>query len=225
MNETIWCIAHACAISPEGCVTRQKNAVNGRPGVAAMRHPGALDYACKNCEQGRLVAAAMREEKKMGKDSGNAGAKKAPAKTRVCSDPRCEHLGRAQPIENFARSKQASDGIMKVCRSCWARRIAEGRERKNRGEAVDAPAAEARATGGSPVQVDATMEGAAVDKFEGRRIPEAAARPRYDRHPSLLIDFTGYEDLLEKIRGVAADEMRSPEMQVLYWIRQHNLAV
>jgi hypothetical protein len=40
----------------------------------------------------------------------------------------------------------------------------------------------------------------------------------------MLIDFSGNDELLEKIKAIAARELRTPEMQVLYWIRQHNLA-
>lgn len=127
--------------------------------------------------------------------------------TRICADPRCEHKGEPQPIENFPRNTKAAGGRLNFCRSCWARRISEGRRGKS-GQA--APAASR-----SPAQSDVP----AADAGATRRSPL-----RYESHPSLLIDFSGHEDLLARINQIAAEDLRTPEMQVLYWIRQHNLA-
>jgi hypothetical protein len=222
MNETIWCVAHRCAISPEGCVTRQKNAGNGRPGTAAVGHPGVGDFACRDCEQGRLVAAAMREEKRMAEGTrGKRDAAAPPAEEmKVCADPLCEHRGEPQPIGNFARRGRGPRGVMKICRSCWTRRIWEGR-RKAREEKQGRPREKGHPRGAAPTGGRPAADAPAA---AAPSRPEIGNRSPLERRNLMLIDFSGNDELLEKIKAIAARELRTPEMQVLYWIRQHNLA-
>jgi len=40
---------------------------------------------------------------------------------------------------------------------------------------------------------------------------------------SLVIDFSKFPDVLKKIRSVAYDEVRTPEGQVLYWLKEFSL--
>jgi len=62
---------------------------------------------------------------------------------------------------------------------------------------------------------------AAGKHIPGKRGVEASVAAT-DR-PLLLLDFGGNESLLETVRSLARSEFRSPEMQILYWLKS-NLA-
>jgi transposase-like protein len=74
---------------------------------------------------------------------------------------------------------------------------------------------------------------ATVTNWRARLMPRKAtaggALPMKTRSPEekskfLIVDFNDRPELLERIKKIAADEMRTPEMQVLYWIHSTRVA-
>jgi hypothetical protein len=225
--------------------------------------PGAFDFACRDCEQGRLVAAEVRvgAGKGDGLSQRRRGAEQSKAKTasreetetmeskRKCIDPACEMAGKWQPVKQF-RKIGKSNARSSVCNACLKRRMVEGKQkaaaereagsktaadrpdRTDRTDLANKPAPPApigreiyiddletqiQATAGTIADMLAGMASKIPFFPGGCGLGEVIVKGTPN---SLIIDFTDHHDLLEKIKQIAADELRTPEMQVLYWIRQ-----
>lgn len=111
--------------------------------------------------------------------------------------------------DNFGRSAKAADGFMKMCKECHAKRIAEGHQRvqKRRNRMVNSDSK--KTTSGSPPPK------AGIVPAEYKTAEKGATK----KPLCLTIDFSNHSGLLSVLQKIAAEEMRTPEMQVLYLIK------
>ena len=118
--------------------------------------------------------------------------------TQICKEPDCEFGGKPQPIENFGI--HASSGKrLRVCKKCMSRRMSEGQQRRHEKKRNERPTSN-------------------VQHRTSNKKPVADAT-------SLTIDFSNHPTVLEKIKRIASDELRTPGNQVLYWLKEFSIIV
>lgn len=120
----------------------------------------------------------------------------ATVKMRTCRNPECEHGPTPRPLYDAEKKKWNFYGYEKLCGDC--KQKAEKRRK-----------AERRAAGEG-----GRMKDASVHPLR----PAVAGKTVTGNPAGMVLDFTGREDLLERIEKIAADEFRSPADQVMYWI-------
>ncbi len=115
-----YCNKQSCILREAACVARQKNTEYRGPPSVGLVLPGRYDYRCKNCDQGMVIRAKIREMKMEKK-------KVSSKKFKVCNDPKCRHGSTPQPVANFSRHYRTDDGLLQYCKECMSRRISKKR--------------------------------------------------------------------------------------------------
>lgn len=115
----MFCEAYHCKMSELACIARQKNAVMTR-GDANRYRPGQCDPRCRDCEQGRAVAAKAAGETPQ-------SDVRASTATAVCADIDCHAKGAPQPIADFD-IHPPSGKRFRYCHQCLVRRRLAGRK-------------------------------------------------------------------------------------------------
>jgi len=117
-----------------------------------------------------------------------------PEPTKACTD--CGDRRGPLPLDKFPKHAKTKDGKGKICHDCLSERARARHERKRRiGKGSAAPKGGER--GGDP----------------------SPAKEIQGSPAQLSIDFKDYPDLLESIKAFASHELRTPENQILYWLR------
>jgi hypothetical protein len=231
--DRFYCETYHCNMAVAACIKRQKNArkyMECRGGWGAgTEKPGALDLVCRDCEQGRRI---MEEQAGV---RCQVSGDKSEGETRICADPDCEFAGEPQPIGRFQLHGRAKipGTRLPICRACMARRRVAGVNKKKKIQ-ESAP----------PVPADVIMWNGVDMSIFRQELPtwetpvdpspvlpdvtptEQPLAPEYpradwslDSDNYLILDFSGHENLLKKIRDIAVDQLRSPANQALYWLR------
>jgi hypothetical protein len=126
-----------------------------------------------------------------------------PEPTKACTD--CGDRRGSLPLDKFPKHAKTKDGRGKICHDCLSKRARARHERKRRIE--KGPAAQAEQSNGRKAK-------------GGERGGEPSPAKEIPGSPApLSIDFKDYPDLLESIKAFASHELRTPENQVLYWLR------
>jgi len=221
-------------LSVEACLRNQERSRGGRfPGMFSV-YPGTDYHPCRKCPQGidaregrandGDVIEIMREV--AGRISETPAAQEERMEEAVTMRM-CSRHGKGcpidgpQPLENFPGDKNAKSGHKSYCKACqgiWhrarrARKRAEkaGKlEESSRLEAAPTARELVGATGGSPVQ--------ATNENEQRQ----ALPPAKETAPAhlLTLDFSRYPNLLEMVKRQAEEDLRLPENQVLWILKQ-----
>lgn len=113
--------------------------------------------------------------------------------TKVCKAEGCEFKGEPQPIGNFMIHHFSKKPI-DICQTCMIKRRNAGRRRKKKAK---------DGNGGKPA-----LPARSVRSVSGR---------------VLEIDFTDHPEVLDAIIEIAREELRPPEKQVLYWLKEFSL--
>jgi hypothetical protein len=135
---------------------------------------------------------------------------------------RCPACGQIKPVEDFHRDKYAWDGRKSACADCCHERVKVIRGiRKNR-------AAGAVPVGTTAVSTPPPSPIPPPVRVEPREIVERFGEAWIIKNDhaealTLTVDFIGCPEVLDDIRRIAADEDRTPEAQVRYWLRKHLL--
>jgi len=131
------------------------------------------------------------------KDKGEA------AETRVCSQSNCEHGGKPQPIDEFKIHPRFGTRF-KMCNSCLTKRKQIGQQRRHERRKEEKK------------KMD---EHQGKDEYSTEKIKK---NEKVEKN-FLTIDFSKHTTVLEKIGQIAADELRTPEDQVLYWLKEFSI--
>jgi hypothetical protein len=150
------------------------------------------------------------------------------------------------PFSAFVKNKTRKDGINYCCSECSTekQRIYREAQKKKREEAsgkvLEQPrrpvagdeAAHDAVSEAVVCQVGPSVEAAGAEGAvapELRRVSEEPQRdlqlqpddwyPRSRRECILEIDFDRHMDMLRRLREIAEQELRTPECQVIYWLR------
>lgn len=127
-------------------------------------------------------------------------------KMKVCKHKDCPFNGEPQPLDDFDNSNNSKDGKSSNCKEC--RRRMQTKCRKSR-----------KIKKGGRKQPAIKTE--KVHPLEPRLDPPDI--PEYKTEGCLIIDFSKHEHILSHIERIAGHELRSPEMQVLYWLKEFSL--
>ena len=125
--------------------------------------------------------------------------------TQVCKDPECSSAGGPSPIDDF-QIHGPSGQRMGICKKCLVRKRESARKRK---------------PGPKPGKKD-KKEKKAAPESPGLPAPEPPGLPA-SSPSSIIVDFSGYEELLDLIRRVAEAEERTVEKQLFYWIKKMDI--
>ncbi len=191
---------------------------------------GLTSY-CKICNR-----TAKRERMREIREERNA-SKEAALMEAEANEPmkRCTKCGEEKPLSRFSTDGTGKPGRLRsICKECNARYVREYAERKKR-EALEAERTTASADQAGAVTRPTEMEQGTPGLIVPILVPDETQRPnnsmtqrpndpttqRPDDPTTLLIDFHRHRELLARIRTVADDEERTPESQVLYWLKKH----
>jgi len=209
------CKKYHATIPESTCIARQKRAATKwEPGVKGEADPG-----CKDCEQGRKVMGEQVE----GKDEhppaiGRAGrtpdrlasesvAGRSNEITHTCKNPDCGHVG---PLDDFPKNNASKDGHTNECKKCQSKRSSENA--KKRREKADAEIT---------AKVEKDLRLADADK---KPAVQTVGKPDYPgdicRAGTITINFTGYPELYEQLLKTAKEDVRTPEGQCLYLLKE-----
>lgn len=220
----MFCETYRCTMAEAACAIRQQNAANGRWNAGA----GAGDINCKDCAQGRAVAAAI-DPAKMKIYTRELRNARARACERKYGDPGEEkatmkRIKKTSPEATASKGTKAPKGT-KVC---------------NRKDCKH---------GGKPQPLD-DFDKSKNNKTDGRQAYCKSCRRRYQRDrrsnntnpgpapgasahaernaapvhdPAGAADplaaiFAGQPELLEKLQTLAAREYRTPIQELLYLV-------
>ncbi len=177
---------------------------SGERGAGSREHgPAAAlaGYAAVNKYREEMAMTETQEKY----TSAGSGA----VLTKICSHKDCEHGGRHQNLlddfDKFSKSKDGRTGFCKSCRRRMQRVLWRGKQAKNAGEKV---IKEVKLSSANTSEIIIPADPAPSEDF-------AAASDEY----LLTLDFSGFQGVLEKIKTMAEDELRTPENQVLYWLK------
>ncbi len=117
----------------------------------------------------------------------------------ICKDLECESKGQPQPLDDFG-IHAPSGNRLKICTSCFGRRIKEGHARRSK-------------------MVEKKPK--PIVKKEVKMFSENTSEiiiPKDDEYV-LTLDFSGFTEVLEKIQKIAKEQLRTPENQAIYWLK------
>jgi len=163
---------------------------------------------CLNCEArlryvdsiGKCPSSSMAMEV-VREENGKEEITMDKEKMKICRHKDCPFGGKPQPLDDFDNNNSAKDGKSWNCKACRRRMQTEHRARKK------------------AVKKEQKIKEKPMDDGQGA-IPKNKAETGGN---ILTIDFAGYEQVLNKIADIARDELRTPEMQVLYWLKEFSL--
>ena len=130
---------------------------------------------------------------------------------KVCKDPKCIHEGKSQPVDTNFQIHGPSGQRMGVCKDCMGRKMSTGKKNKT---------SAAKTEKQKPDKKDRIEE--LGNRKEKQAVSELPSLPA-SSPPSISIDFSGYEELLDLIRLVAEAEERTVEKQLFYWIKKMDI--
>jgi hypothetical protein len=186
---------------------------------------------CEDCQQGRMVAhgnmpegmdldldilmAKYRSlpEDRSGSTTEEREDEEMSLETRICVRCRKEY-----PIDMYYRDKTEPGGRKKVCKGCCS----EYSKQKGTHRKAERIVANENVTTNQPAKTpEIQAENQAMSGWFSR--PEAGQAPADTSPACLVVDFTGYQELLDRIVAFAKEELRTPENQVLWWLRRHSI--
>jgi len=140
-------------------------------------------------------------------------AKSVPSATEVPTTKlkKCETCGKMYPpdLEHFGRANRAIDGLTKDCLKC------RGKEPENAME-YERPAPAAKITN------------AECEEMTSKICLTNSGKPKAEKGEAevkiITIDLTDCPEVYERIERVAAEEERTIEAQVRWWLRKHMAA-
>jgi hypothetical protein len=152
------------------------------------------DPGCADCEQGKAIsmkgAATDMEEKQIPETD--------PIKSTGMRAMRvCKKCGEKKALDEFYKNSQCRDGREGACKACKNAAKRKPAAAKTPFRTVAAP----------PVEPP------------GKLVAYPVLELPYDE-PVLVVSFENHPELLDAVRTAAADELRTDEAQVLYWIRE-----
>jgi len=130
---------------------------------------------------------------------------------KICKDPKCIHGGKLQPVDTNFQIHGPSGQRMGVCKDCMGRKMSTGKKNKT---------SAAKTEKQKPDKKDRIEE--LGNRKEKKAVSELPSLPA-SSPPSISIDFSGYEELLDLIRLVAEAEERTVEKQLFYWIKKMDI--
>ena len=142
----------------------------------------------------------------------------------------CGRCKETKPASDFHRNRYKPDGLQPFCAAC-GKAVYRERKAARAEKAPPAPTGTKRChkCGETKPVADFYQDRNRKDGLQSRckicqrEMSRQAAQATRDRaeSSSLTLDFAaaGLVDLLEHVRAVAADELRTPEAQLLYWLR------
>jgi hypothetical protein len=170
------------------CIARRRNAINGRRYSmwANGRHP-IVDPDCKDCEQGRKVAEGISVKQQV-----------KPVSEIIMGKIPCERCGGKYDRDEYHNSTRSKTGKMKICPECYAKAISTGKTGKSR-------QVKNMQQNSVPLGTDMTITAGHSD---AHRIQDVTA--------VISIDMTGREHIIESIKKMADQQLRTFENQVLF---------
>lgn len=147
---------------------------------------------CKACRKKERAAHRKALKKKQSKIPSNDVAKPEKAEP----EKTCIHCKQTKPESEFAKSYTCKDGRSNVCKVCRNKQKRD-LERRRKGN-----------------YIPPLWKTAGPTEFAGKFIPAN------DLKNILIINLKDHPDLLDRINQIAQDELRTPEMQALYIIRE-----
>ena len=211
----MYCKKYSCRMAERACIARQKKAAAGGTnqwGFGGSRGKG--DPGCLDCEQGKKVAAEFDSNKKetweemeMAKKSetaGDVGAGNGQGESgaAAAATKKCQKCGETKPLAAFHKHASTKDGRETTCKACKVLRAKDLRKAK---KATGRTAKPAKEQAGKPSSAS-------------QKAPVTDAMPEV-RDAWLMVDFSRHPKLLEQLKAAAEDELRTPEAQLLWWVK------
>ncbi len=196
--------------------TSEEQAITHTCRVPDCGHVGPLDDFAKNkkCKDGRTNECkkchskrAMADKKKL---RGKIETDSLGKITHTCNTPGCGHVG---PLDDFAKNKESKDGHTNECRKCHSKAGTE-----NRKKSLERFEAELREKIEIELREKILKEHSAGDKeawHEGKK--------PWDLKPEdkvLAINFNERTEIFDALIKAATEEIRTPEAQILYILKQ-----
>jgi hypothetical protein len=98
------CNKYCCDMAPEACAIRQTNSAGSKMGARHGYKPGAQDYNCRDCPQGKKVAAGLSTDQI---DEYRMDLKR----TRMSCLFRHMHQAKAKPYQTVSNRVNADQGV------------------------------------------------------------------------------------------------------------------
>ncbi len=199
-------------ISVADCLRRRNDVLGIRPSSPSWAKKVGKEYhPCSDCRQGAAAEAGLLDDEDvmriMDEIAGYGPGKPKKEETLMRDEDGsasqmklCARHGKGcavdgpQPLEAFHRDSAAKDGRRALCKSC-ARHDAAQRWSQKMGKTI-------------PETVDE------------RRQALPPARETAPARLTLTLDFQRYPNILEFVKGRALEELRTPENQVLWIVRE-----
>ena len=196
------CEKYHAEITKKSCVAKQARST--RKEIWGYGDPG-----CRDCAQGKQIKEEMEEINRQQTDSRdarpcvstdkkedtmdeNVSARPGPSAAPVKTVKTCSICGKPKSYDDFRNRKKSEDGKAAQCRECISQKE-KAYKKKARIRKTDEQAGsrDARPCVSTPVSAPISDTG-------------------------VTIDFGGYPDMLARIEKEAADNFRTPDMQILY---------
>lgn len=161
-----------------------------------------------------------------------ANVKKTEGGTKTCTDPKCPHEGKPQPVENFRKNHKSMDGRLNTCNACMRRKLQEGQKKRAAKKQAEADLARCPDPGEGLKSREEIIRDQATVVGDGRETAYALQTHdhKFDHRdplrPSMTVtvqglttvpvDFSDNKDLLDQFVRKAADQLRTPENMLLY---------
>jgi hypothetical protein len=201
----MYCVKYSCKLSEQACRTRQTN--------------NSKDLGCRDCETGRGVMARYQQargrlqeiEERLEAKGQRTKDKRTEGKKIEVKEQPCRKCGLVKQITTeFYKNPKLKTGYDSTCKKCryetQKKREKEKRARQKVLRESQADASDSGEAGGEAAPTAGEPDPVPKNGNVGTR---------------LTIDLAEYPELMEKIVQIAKDELRTPEMQVLYWLKKN----
>jgi len=203
--ELFHCEKYHAEITRKSCIARQARST--RKEIWGYGDPG-----CRDCAQGKQIKEKLEEFNRQQADSRDArpcvstdkkedtmdenvsagpGPSAAPVKV-------CSICGKPKSYDDFRNRKKSKDGKAARCRECTSQREKIYKKKAGIRKTDEQDSRDARPCVSTPEPCVSTPESAPISDT------------------GVTIDFDGYPDMLARIAKEAADNFRTPDMQILY---------
>lgn len=205
-------------MSVASCIARQKNArkwtrnTSWGPGRAK---PGAMDINCQNCKQGKEIMENHKSESE--KVEGLEGETK-PDRIDALIDTICLEEGIDR---KFLHSRIYSKKKLRPLRVKLSRALKE-KGLKNKEIAQKIGCAEGSLWNYMKTGRDEHRTSNAQHRTSNEKIKKDEKIEGPEKN-TLIVDFSKHPETLERIKEIAADKLRKPENQVLYWLKEFSI--
>ena len=166
-------------------------------------------YANRSKNHPDCVSCRMRQDACDGYVRMEAPVSKTTGKTKVCSDSECPHGLDPQPVENFRKNHKSPDGRLNTCNACMGRKLRNGHRKKKTKQQAEADLAKLPDPG---------------QGFKSRKeiIRDQGPAAKPINYQAFEVDFSQCPELLERLKGLAQEELRTLENQIIYMLMQQE---